>query len=313
MATEGDNDTSRHFLSLQSIQDILECIICLEVPRNDPIYQCDNGHLLCVKCYKKVSTCPLCKLELRKNRALAVEKILRKCPRACINQDNGCSILMRQLSLKEHEKICSFKPPMPSKLSVTDKSRFADILSEYECTYNHEEAIGVSRNLNFGCVRADRPIPYSLEAIYYFEVEVLREGTEGEPSIGIGLTAEGSLLTSMPGWENHTVGYHSDDGNFFNSCYQGNKYGPKFGTNDIIGCGLDLNDMSVFYTKNGKYLGVACYKLPDMTFYPTIGLHSKNEKVKVNFGQNPFAFKIKSLSGNICIYKLIKHPYFLNH
>ena len=297
MSVENDNNSISQFLSLKSIQDILECIICLDLPRKNPIYQCDNGHLLCLNCHKKVTECPLCKLDLRKNRALAVEKILQKCPRACKFQDNGCSVLMQQVSLEEHEINCNFKPSMPSKLSSKHKSRYIDILSDYECKYNHKEATGVSRDYNCGCVQADNPIPSNLDSIYYFEAMVISEGKEGEPAIGIGLTVDGSLLSRMPGWDEHTIAYHSDDGKFYYNCTSTDDYGPSFGTNDVVGCGLDLSDMSVFFTKNGKFLGVVQCNLPEMTWYPTIGTHSKNEMVQVNFGQDPFVFQLESLSG----------------
>jgi len=298
MGDEKDDISTKHYLSLETINDILECVICLEVPRKNPIYQCDNGHLLCVNCHQRIKNCPMCKLDLRKNRALAVEKILQQCPRACKFRDTGCTALMKQLKLEEHEINCSFKPVLPSKLCVKHKSRFIDILSDFECKYNHETAVGVSLDCNFGCVRADNPIPSTLDSIYYFEVEIINEGSGGEPTIGIGLTVEGSQLDRMPGWENNTIGYHSDNGNFYYESGFGYEFGPTFGIDDVIGCGLDLRDMSVFFTKNGNYLGVVKCNIPDMTWYPTIGTHSKNEMVKVNFGQNrSFVFQLESLSG----------------
>lgn len=47
---------------------------------------------------------------------------------------------------------------MTSKLCSKYKSRYVDILSDYECKYNHEEAIGVSRVSNAGYVRTDNPM-----------------------------------------------------------------------------------------------------------------------------------------------------------
>jgi hypothetical protein len=35
------------------------------------------------------------------------------------------------------------------------------------------------------------------------------------------------------------------------------KYGATFAAGDVIGCGLLPAQQEVFYTKNGKYLGVA--------------------------------------------------------
>ena len=55
--------------------------------------------------------------------------------------------------------------------------------------------------------------------------------------------------------------------------------------------------MSVFFTRNGEYLGVVLNNLPEMTWYPTFGTRSKNEMVEVNFGPDPFVFQLESLSG----------------
>ena len=56
-----------------------------------------------------------------------------------------------------------------------------------------------------------------------------------------------------------SVGYHSDDGNFFSATGHGREYGPRYGDGDTVGCGLCLLTRSVFFTHNGKYLGVAKY------------------------------------------------------
>merc|ERR1719367_2295160 len=249
-----ETHSKRQLLSLNSIQDVLECTICLEVPRKDPIYQCDNGHLLCEFCHKRVDECPLCKVNLKNIRALAVEKILRKCPRPCKFQSTGCSAQMRQLSLLEHEKNCDFKPGLPSKLSTNDKSNFIRILSDYKCEYDHEKAENGSNEYDndeeyydyiVGSVRADNPIPTDFKGIYYFEIKVLNQGIDC--TIGIGLTAEGSAR--MPEWKYNSIGYYGDDGKFFYEAGRGKKFGPLFGNNDIIGCGMNFHDMSVFFTK----------------------------------------------------------------
>ena len=54
----------------------------------------------------------------------------------------------------------------------------------------------------------------------------------------------------------------------------------------------DVADMSVFFTKNGEYLGVVQSYLPEMNWYPTIGLGTKYEMVTINFGPDPFMFQI---------------------
>lgn len=71
--------------------------------------------------------------------------------------------------------------------------------------------------------------------------------------IGIGLiNKDFNVANKMPGWEDNSIGYHSDDGNIFVSKTQGEKYGPKFSTKDVIGCCMDYINKQVFFTKNGE-------------------------------------------------------------
>ena len=57
------------------------------------------------------------------------------------------------------------------------------------------------------------------------------------------------------GWEKQSYGYHADDGCVFSSSGTGQTYGPTFTTGDTVGCGLNLVERSIFYTKNGMNIG----------------------------------------------------------
>ena len=94
MASLNDGVIDEHYLALHEIQDALECIVCLDVPKNDPIYQCDNGHILCNSCHANVTDCPMCRVKLGTSRNLAVERVLSKFPRACEYDTHGCKIKM---------------------------------------------------------------------------------------------------------------------------------------------------------------------------------------------------------------------------
>ncbi|KAF1769693.1 hypothetical protein GCK72_001510 [Caenorhabditis remanei] len=139
-----------------------------------------------------------------------------------------------------------------------------------------------------GVVRADFHIPASV-GTYYFEVSILH-GHRG--CMGVGLSKQGGELNRMPGWDPHCYGYHGDDGNFFSACGHGTAYGPKFGTGDVIGCGIDTTLNMVFFTKNGKHLGVALECKPGELedLYPTVGLKTPGERLVANFGQTEFMF-----------------------
>ena len=75
--------------------------------------------------------------------------------------------------------------------------------------------------------------------------------------IGVGLSDKNAPLSRLPGWDKCSYGYHADDGKAFcGASNAGEDYGPMFTTGDVIGCGLNFVDRTIFYTKNGINLGV---------------------------------------------------------
>lgn len=74
--------------------------------------------------------------------------------------------------------------------------------------------------------------------------------------IGIGFSGRKVNLTRIPGWEPDSYAYHGDDGQVFSSSTAGSPYGEKFGTLDVIGCGINFRTRSAFFTKNGVFLGM---------------------------------------------------------
>lgn len=102
--------------------------------------------------------------------------------------------------------------------------------------------------------------------------------------MGIGLSSNGVNLNRLPGksvvslcvllqllrtctcahphiqgWEKNSYGFHADDGCVFCSSGTGQQYGPTFSTADVVGCGFNLVDRSIFFTKNGINLGQSVY------------------------------------------------------
>jgi hypothetical protein len=79
---------------MQELKDLLECPICMSVPRSGPITQCKNGHVVCSSCLKQLERCPSCR-ETIDIRVLQLEKMLQVMPHQCMFAENGCNVEMR--------------------------------------------------------------------------------------------------------------------------------------------------------------------------------------------------------------------------
>lgn len=167
--------------------------------------------------------------------------------------------------------------------------------------------------------------------VKYFEITILppralpwehqaRERGEGDnveqlsECVAIGVAEHTFPLSGrMPGWDSLSYGYHSDDGKAYHGnhdlsatnghrrpediAYDSHPYSSTFGANDTVGCGIDYHNRSIFFTKNGEFLGHAFTDLPvDMlsstSFYPVVGIDT-NSPIHFNFGyKDPFVFNL---------------------
>lgn len=153
-------------------------------------------------------------------------------------------------------------------------------------------------------LKTDYPIP-GLCGVYYYEVEIV--SCSRDPMIGIGFCTEEALLTKLPGMEQSSWGYHSDDGKTIACQTPGCGFGPVFGCGDIVGCGLDFTTKTIFYTKNGISLGPAFHEVEfraafsdsvrgvkagdDFKYYPCIGF-KPTVCLHANFGDHEFLYDI---------------------
>lgn len=139
--------------------------------------------------------------------------------------------------------------PLPTRLSADDKCQGLEILADggevrfTGSTKQSEEAASV---------RADHPMPREC-GLYYFEITVLSRGKDA--FIGVGFSGRKVSLNRLPGWDTDSWAYHGDDGFSFACTANGKAYGPKFATQDTVGCGVNFRTGNAFFTKNGVYLG----------------------------------------------------------
>ncbi|KAG0049152.1 hypothetical protein BGZ83_006010 [Gryganskiella cystojenkinii] len=175
---------------------------------------------------------------------------------------------------------------LPSRWSSIDKTEKTELLEDDLQVFYTGPG---KEDRDASAIRANRPIPAQC-GVYYYEVFIKSKGQSGY--IGVGVCNATVALDRLPGWEPQSWGYHGDDGNSFGGCGNGRPFGPVFTTGDTVGCGVNFRDMSLFYTKNGAYLGVAFRDLKG-TLYPTVGMRTTGEIVEANFGQRDFIFDIE--------------------
>ncbi|KAL4784520.1 hypothetical protein BJX76DRAFT_347759 [Aspergillus varians] len=183
--------------------------------------------------------------------------------------------------------------PLPSRWSDSDKYPGLELPNDgleirYTGPVNKQDHEAAS-------VRADHPMPPQC-GIYYFEITIHSKPKDG--MIGIGFSNNKASVERLPGWEQESWAYHGDDGKSFfgENQGQGRQYGPTFGVNDTVGCGVNFSTGCAFFTKNGVFLGNAFKELRNLKVYPSVGV-KKNPPVHLsaNFGQQPFMYDIDGM------------------
>ena len=217
---------------------------------------------------------------------------------------------------------CTYPLPSFAKI-ITKKSMMTAFISSFkyfscskgtEIAYTKKSKAEHQFSIPFAYSIKNSPaqLCFDLRSVFYYEIQIL-PNMESSVSIlpaavanniaarsdcvAVGLATKFFLKDRrFPGWDNESYGYHGDDGAIFHGRgRQIGTYGPKFGFNDTVGCGLNYNNMSIFFTLNGKYLGTAFQNIkfskPDIDLYPTVGIDAPCT-VQFNYGKTPFRFDL---------------------
>ncbi|EQC36329.1 hypothetical protein SDRG_06434 [Saprolegnia diclina VS20] len=123
-------------------------------------------------------------------------------------------------------------------------------------------------------------------------------------AIGLG-TKDFRVIGQQPGWDAHSVGYHSDDGRFFTNG-QAHPFASSFDVGDTLGCGLlrSAHSSSVFFARNGQRIG-SIMRCPHAPLYPVVGLDAAYS-ITLNCGSSPFQYT-PTLQGDVAA--LAKAPW----
>lgn len=125
------------------LKDLLECPVCLRVPRTTPIFQCARGHVVCGECKPNVTTCPQCREPLGNIRSLVSEKVLEKLPASCKYADHGCQVELMRGVLAAHERHCQCRVVNCVDLACQQKVPLSGLLSHLDSDHETEDFVRV--------------------------------------------------------------------------------------------------------------------------------------------------------------------------
>ena len=127
---------------LLNLKKSLECPVCIALPESAPIYQCENGHIICKTCRQSLETCPVCRIPLGNDRNLTAESFLEAFLEPCPFVENGCKVKLLPDNQEEHRKSCDFRPVFCPVKKCPQKICFHQVINHLES--KHGEYIHVS-------------------------------------------------------------------------------------------------------------------------------------------------------------------------
>lgn len=97
-----------------------------------------------------------------------------------------------------------------------------------------------------------------------------------------------------------SFGYRGEDGKSLSQGKRAEVFGPVFGVNDVIGCGIEYTSSAVFFTKNGEYIGSSgrVSSLP-LRYFPAVSMSTAGDAIRANFGSEPFQFNLDEYTSSV--------------
>lgn len=162
---------------------------------------------------------------------------------------------------------------------------------EFEPSYDHQLYVHDRTELSFfdrvASVQTNLPLPKQQE-VYYWEVKMFEKSPR--TTIAIGVATKPYPSTRLPGWNRHSVGYFSNNGQkYCNSLWSGVPFGPTYFEGDVVGCGYRPRNGTIFFTRNGKRIDDAYTGYGRTNLFPTVGATGPCV-LHINFGQSGFVF-----------------------
>jgi len=132
-----------HIRLVSSLQNLMECPICFEIPKKAPIPCCRNGHLMCSSCLgnSEIRECPACKVAMNANNHCLntlANSILDLIPHSCRFKIHGCQHEDLPTNMKAHEQNCKHREVKCPYYLCKEQIPMSGLSSHYDV---HNDAI----------------------------------------------------------------------------------------------------------------------------------------------------------------------------
>jgi len=104
---DSDGASSDQCSEGSDLASVVECPVCLMVPRDLPIPCCTAGHIICQRCRARVLHCPTCRRQLGDNTSSLAAALIERVKHRCKYYEFGCERKDLLSVLVPHEEICS--------------------------------------------------------------------------------------------------------------------------------------------------------------------------------------------------------------
>lgn len=88
------------------LESVVECPVCLVIPRDLPIPCCPAGHIICKSCRNRVLHCPTCRRQLGDNTSSLAAALVERVKHKCQFSEFGCQFREYLCHLVRHEEAC---------------------------------------------------------------------------------------------------------------------------------------------------------------------------------------------------------------
>ena len=119
-------EETRQFGIVEKLLKLVECPVCLTIPRKGPVPCCTQGHFVCLKQLREKGRlgCPTCRELMREGKSLLALRVSQRASENVIHNPNWCEVSLKNPEIlhfycKKNPKIWNISMFMPNFLPET--------------------------------------------------------------------------------------------------------------------------------------------------------------------------------------------------